>query len=262
MSNWIDHVKSFQKKHNCSYKDALKGAKQTYKGGGNQAAGYIQALIANELKTKNNKKFIDAKKRKKIEHKFDISKMPVKNNSPSMWIRNWVAGHPVPENVQPQPEPEPEPMLPIPEPEPEYEDFNVGNNRKNKNKNKKANNHIDDREADRIAVENERKKKIQVEIQKLVDLEKDISNYREQFRQLKFDYTRDLQRLKKLRQTQENKKLYDDRIKQNVADKKDLKNRYPKLIRFASRNSIPFDDLDWMEDYIQGKRNELQRSNR
>lgn len=35
MNKWIQHVKEYQKKHNCSYKDALKGAKMTYnkKGG-------------------------------------------------------------------------------------------------------------------------------------------------------------------------------------------------------------------------------------
>ena len=30
---WIDHVKSYQKKHGCSYKIAMKEAKKTYKGG-------------------------------------------------------------------------------------------------------------------------------------------------------------------------------------------------------------------------------------
>ena len=99
-------------------------------------------------------------------------------------------------------------------------------------------------------------------MKKLVDLEKDIANYRQQSQQLKFDYTKDLQRLKKLRQTQENKKLYDDRIKQNVADKKALKDRYSNLARYASRNALPFDDLDWIEDYIQAQKNDLARSTR
>ena len=31
MSEWIKHVKKYQEKFNCSYKDALKGAKHTYK---------------------------------------------------------------------------------------------------------------------------------------------------------------------------------------------------------------------------------------
>ena len=30
---WLKHVKVYQAKHNCSYKDALKGAKATYKKG-------------------------------------------------------------------------------------------------------------------------------------------------------------------------------------------------------------------------------------
>jgi len=34
-NNWIQHVKQTQQKHNCSYKEALQLAKQTYKTGGN-----------------------------------------------------------------------------------------------------------------------------------------------------------------------------------------------------------------------------------
>jgi hypothetical protein len=30
-SPWIQHVKAYQAKHNCSYKEALVGAKSTYK---------------------------------------------------------------------------------------------------------------------------------------------------------------------------------------------------------------------------------------
>jgi len=30
MSPWIKHVKAYQKKHGCSYKEAMKGAKKTY----------------------------------------------------------------------------------------------------------------------------------------------------------------------------------------------------------------------------------------
>ena len=30
-SSWIEHVKAYSKKHNISYKDALKQAKSTYK---------------------------------------------------------------------------------------------------------------------------------------------------------------------------------------------------------------------------------------
>ena len=37
MSPWIEHVKAFKAKHNCSYKDALKGASASYRSmkGGN-----------------------------------------------------------------------------------------------------------------------------------------------------------------------------------------------------------------------------------
>jgi len=34
MNPWLVHVKKYQKEHNCSYKDALKGAKATYMRGG------------------------------------------------------------------------------------------------------------------------------------------------------------------------------------------------------------------------------------
>ena len=33
MNTWIEHVKNYQLKHNLNYRDALKEAKQTYKGG-------------------------------------------------------------------------------------------------------------------------------------------------------------------------------------------------------------------------------------
>lgn len=33
-SPWIEHVKRYQAEHGCSYKDALKGAKASYKRGG------------------------------------------------------------------------------------------------------------------------------------------------------------------------------------------------------------------------------------
>jgi len=33
MNPWLMHVKKFQEQHGCSYKDALKGAKGTYKKG-------------------------------------------------------------------------------------------------------------------------------------------------------------------------------------------------------------------------------------
>ncbi len=34
MNTWMQHCKNFQKQHNCSWKDALKGAKATYQKGG------------------------------------------------------------------------------------------------------------------------------------------------------------------------------------------------------------------------------------
>ena len=34
MNSWIKHVKAYQAKHGCSYKDALKGARTSYKKGG------------------------------------------------------------------------------------------------------------------------------------------------------------------------------------------------------------------------------------
>jgi len=34
MNSWIKHVKAYQAKHGCSYKEALQGAKASYKKGG------------------------------------------------------------------------------------------------------------------------------------------------------------------------------------------------------------------------------------
>ena len=56
MSEWIAHVKDFQAKHNCSYKDALKGASSSYrsmKGNGvgrrNKYTKWVAALGAKDL---------------------------------------------------------------------------------------------------------------------------------------------------------------------------------------------------------------------
>lgn len=56
-NKWIEHVKDYQAKHNCSYRHALSHARETYMtGSGGKNAGYIRRLIAEK-----NEKF-DIKK--------------------------------------------------------------------------------------------------------------------------------------------------------------------------------------------------------
>ena len=46
-NKWIEHVKDYQAKHNCSYRHALSNARDTYMtGSGGKNAGYIRRLIA------------------------------------------------------------------------------------------------------------------------------------------------------------------------------------------------------------------------
>ena len=47
---WLKHVKAYQAKHNCSYKDALKGAKATYKKGRGVFEDITKSRITEEPK--------------------------------------------------------------------------------------------------------------------------------------------------------------------------------------------------------------------
>ena len=47
-NKWVDHIKEYQRQHNCSYKEAMKGAKDTYQKGGS-LIDVIDKIIYNKL---------------------------------------------------------------------------------------------------------------------------------------------------------------------------------------------------------------------
>ena len=61
---WIEHVKAYQAKYGCSYKEAMSKAKDTYKvikGSGGKNAGYIRRLLAEKNETFDLKKMKNQK---------------------------------------------------------------------------------------------------------------------------------------------------------------------------------------------------------
>jgi type IV secretory pathway VirB10-like protein len=98
-TTWIQHVKQYQNEHDCSYREALSKAKQTYTGGSLKSSGYIKRLIK--------------------EDKINIDK--IKNPSTYILARY---GKKQPAPVEP---PVPEPIYDDPapifdDPEPQYDD--------------------------------------------------------------------------------------------------------------------------------------------
>jgi len=55
-SDWILHVKEYAKKHNCSYRDAMKKAGSTYKSGRGQALLLAPGLGQNNVKWGSGRK--------------------------------------------------------------------------------------------------------------------------------------------------------------------------------------------------------------
>lgn len=55
MSTWIQHVKDYQNKNNCSYKQALSNASATYQKGGSISNGTLNELISSGYKSAKNK---------------------------------------------------------------------------------------------------------------------------------------------------------------------------------------------------------------
>jgi vacuolar-type H+-ATPase subunit I/STV1 len=88
-------------------------------------------------------------------------------------------------------------------------------------------------------------------LEKIRNLKKDLLAYEREKRELKRKYTTELEQIKKLRQTKENKKLYEIRIKRDVEDKKKLKEKYNKLFDYIRKNELNPDDLTEVEEYMQ-----------
>ena len=82
-SNWINHVKNFQQKNGCSYKDALKGAKGSYQRGGKIDEPQTLSDMFDDKKFPDNHPFWSSgnkKKKKKIAPMLVNDHAPVANN--------------------------------------------------------------------------------------------------------------------------------------------------------------------------------------
>lgn len=75
MSAWIQHCKSYQKRHGCSYKDALKGAKATYQRGEGKKITPIAVSEAPEVKlVQGSDEWRKKKDKNSVEYLEDLVK--------------------------------------------------------------------------------------------------------------------------------------------------------------------------------------------
>lgn len=130
-------------------------------------------------------------------------------------------------------------------------DFDVGKKPKKKTNSKEA---ITDQQADKITKEKEqklleeqRKKKLKLTYKKL---EKDLIEYNSKSIELKNKYSSDLEKLKKLRQTKQNKLLYENRIKQDTENKQRLKSQYKYLFEYMKEHKLNPCNLSLVQQHI------------
>ncbi len=145
---------------------------------------------------------------------------------------------------------EPTEMYYEPEPAPIFADdevveFNVG---KPKHKANKID-HISDKQADKLIEQRDfvqhkknvisQKEQLKKALNNLyTQMKKDIDNYSKEYNELHNKYNFELNHLKRLRQTKENKALYEQRIKQDVADKKALKTKYHNMFEYINKHKL------------------------
>ena len=67
---------------------------------------------------------------------------------------------------------------------------------------------------------------------------------------MKNQYGAEIEKLRKLKQTKANKEKYEARIKQDVADKKALKEKYDNVFKYAKNNDLNVNDINEIEDYM------------
>jgi hypothetical protein len=138
-------------------------------------------------------------------------------------------------------EPEPAPIFA----DDEVVEFNVG---KYKNKTNKKD-HISDEQADKLIEQREnvqRKKHVASQKEQMKkslhnlhnQMKKDIAGYLKEYNEMNNRYKHELEQLKRLRQTKENKALYEQRIKQDVADKKALKTKYHNMFEYINKHKL------------------------
>jgi hypothetical protein len=194
------------------------------KGAGNQYAGYVRKLEAEKKITPQS---------------FTKIKQPSQ-----YLVRKYAL------NNQPVVEPIVEPI--VPEPEPQYDDINLNEirNKPPKSKKKKNNNDISDAEADKIAENNAKKAQKEKHLKKINDLIKSMREYKAEALAMRNQYGAEIEKIRKLKQTKANKEKYEGRIKQDVADKKALKEKYDNVFKYAKNNDLNVNDIDEIEDYM------------
>jgi hypothetical protein len=141
----------------------------------------------------------------------------------------------------------------------EVVEYNVGKQKHKKDNKVKA---ISDEQAERIAeekemkqVEESRKTKLQAYYKKLI---KNIQSYNKKAYDLKHDYTNDLEKLKNLRQTKRTKELYENRIKEDVQNKKKLTEEYSSIFDYCKKHKLQPNNLNKVTEYLKEQLQDLQ----
>lgn len=244
-NSWITRVKRYAVDNGVSFKEALQACKGTHYGG-SQFAGYVRRLEAE----------------KKITNE---SFQKIKN--PSQWLINKYGNRVVQEPAQEPVEIEVPPQVSQKkvkqlveqqahpsEVEPQYDDINVSEIKNVKRKRKKQKELISDDEADEIAEQqmerNDNKSKLDEFQNRIKRLIKNLNEYNRRSKQMKMDYTSDLSKLKKLKQTKKNVELYEQRIQQNVQDKKDLLSEYPELVKYCKDSNLDITNFGEVFTYM------------
>ena len=244
INSWLSHVRQYQDEHGCTYKEALSNAKHTYQGG-SQYAGYIRRLEAEKKITRESFKRIQ---------------------KPSKWLiaKCGTNEEPIPEPIQHHvapvfPAPIQNPVMVEPEPTIEtYDDIDLNAIKNKPSKKKSKQKDISDQEADANRQESSSQKK--AHIKRIKNLIADLQEYRTKAFEQKQEYMDELRKLKTLRQTKQNKQLYDDRIKQDVKDKKQLKQQYKNLFDYIRNNELNPDDFEEMEEYMMNHYQNIKNS--
>lgn len=222
--DWIEHVKSYQRQHKCTYKDALRLAKSSYQTGGSIKSGYIKRLIA--------------------EHKFDLAKIV----NPSKHLLSKYGNKPqtieeVPyDNIETIEQP-----IEIEKPiEVQYDDFHVEDFR-NFKKAKKTRNKLTKAEKDKLAKEEaeQKKRKEDEEIKRarlkeLNDLLGKVGKYMDTERTIENEYQKELKaiRSKKGIRTVKRDQLIEELVDKTNKQTAELKRQNTEVHKYMKANKI------------------------
>lgn len=219
-NNWISHVKQFAQDNNIKYRDALKQAKESYKGGSLQS-GYIQKMVAMK------------------DPKFELLLV----NNPSMDLKKRY-GQPAPaqEIGHPAPQPVVEPVgLQNVTHELHYDDYNVSNtHQKEKTKRNKQNKNPTERSLelaeDKANKERELKQK---QLDHLLQLKLDLAEYKKAFFKIEDQFDKDLREMRhsKLKLSKKDE-MEQKMIVECNKNKSELKAKYRELLNYKQKHKL------------------------